>query len=78
MTNAKTALAIAAARIALLDEATLQEARAKGASARAHNRPRDGVLVPKAIAATPHLLAGFQAGWDYADAKIAEAATAEA
>jgi hypothetical protein len=66
MTNLKTA----ALRLHALEEAARIEARAKGIAARAYNRPREGVLVPKAIANTPDLLAEFQKGWDWLDAGI--------
>lgn len=74
MTNLKTA----ATRLAAIEEAELQIARATGVKARAYNRPREGVLVPKLIANTPDLLAAFQAGWDWLDTGIAtdEAAVA--
>lgn len=66
MSNLKTA----AVRLAALEQAQAIEARAKGIAARAYNRPRDGVLVPKTIANTPELLAAFQKGWDETDAQI--------
>lgn len=69
MTNLKTA----AVRLEALEAAALLEACAKGMSARAYNRPRDGVLVPKAIANTPNLLAEFQRGWDHVEAKVTKA-----
>lgn len=69
MTNLKTA----AERMRLIEEAAKKEAMAKGIAARAYNRPREGVLVPKAIASTPTLLAEFQRGWDFAHHEICAA-----
>ncbi len=57
------------ARTRLVEAAEIAIARQRGIMARAHNRPRTGVLVPK-FDSTEQTEA-FYSGWDEADARLA-------
>lgn len=64
MTKTETAVA----RIQLIDLANLEIAFCRGQIARANNRPRAGVLVPKFEDAAE--LSSWERGWDAANAKL--------
>ena len=55
----------------LIEEAELVIACQKGILARAHKRPREGVLVPKECR-EGRAAAEFRRGWDHADEQLAE------
>lgn len=55
------------ARVQIVDAADVEIAFCRGQQARAHNRPKTGILVPKL---EPAQLAAWAKGWDAADAKL--------
>lgn len=65
-----TKLETAAVRINAIQEATLVIACQQGRIARAHNRPIDGVLVPKAIREDAAQTAEWERGWNSMDREL--------
>lgn len=67
MSSPRLSRLIAAA--ALVDAAQTEIARQRGVLARAHNRPKTGVLVPRFDTDAEH--DAFVEGWEEADARLA-------
>lgn len=65
-----TKLNAAIARITLIDAANLEIAHCRGQIARANNRPRSGVLVPKFTDEAE--LGAWERGWDAAEAQLTQ------